>query len=138
MKPWARPWRRSLAAIDTNVFIRLLTQDDPVLTAKAEAHLSAHAPLWISVSVLVETYHVLTKLYGWKKPAMVALLQSITSSRSFVFQDQSAVVAATHQWVTAKAGFVDCLNVALAGAHGKGPLATFDRSAAGLAGATKA
>jgi predicted nucleic-acid-binding protein len=126
-----------LAAIDTNIFIRLVTQDDPLLTPKAEAYLSAHAPLWISVSVLVETYHVLTRLYGWDKPAVVALLNAVANSREFALQDQNAVVAAANQWVTAKAGFVDCLNVALAGAHGRGPLATFDRNAAKLIGATK-
>ena len=126
-----------MAAIDTNIFIRLLTQDDPVLTKRAEAHMLAHAPLWISASVLVETYHVLTRLHGWEKPAFIALLQAMTSSRQFIFQDQSAVVAATNQWVKAKAGFVDCLNVALAAAHGKGPLATFDKNAAKLIGASK-
>jgi predicted nucleic-acid-binding protein len=126
-----------LAAIDTNVLVRLLTQDDPVLTPKAEAYLAAHAPLWISVAVLVETFYVLTKLYQWEKPALQAMLQASTHSRQFVFQDQPAVVAAANQWVTAKAGFVDCLNVELARTHGTGPLATFDAGAAGLPGAAR-
>lgn len=125
-----------MAAIDTNVFIRLLTQDDPVLTPKAEAYLVAHAPLWISASVLVETFYVLTKLYAWDKPTFLAMLQATTNSRDFVFQDQPAVVAAANQWAAAKAGFVDCLNVELAKAHGKGPLATFDKDAAKLPGTT--
>ena len=104
---------------------------------KAEAYLSAHAPLWIPVSVLVETCHVLTKLYGWSKPALLAMLQTSTNSRHFVFQDQGAVVAATRQWITAKAGFVDCLNVELARAHGQGHLATFGRQALKLPGTAK-
>ena len=126
-----------MAAVDTNVLIRLMTQDDPELARKAEAFLAAHAPLWISVSVLVETVYVLTRLYRWDKPAIIALLQSTASSREFVYHEQAAVVAATRQWVTAKAGFVDCLNVELAKAHGRGPLATFDRDAARLVGATR-
>ena len=126
-----------MAAIDTNVFVRLLTQDDPVLTRKAEAYLLANAPLWISIAVAVETIYVLTKLYGWGKPALLAMLQTTTNSRQFVFQDQSAVVAATNQWLTAKAGFVDCLNAELARLHGKGPLATFDKHAAILPGSVK-
>ena len=84
MKPSAKPWRRNLAAIDTNVLVRLLTQDDPVLTPKAEAYLAAHAPLWISVAVLVETFYVLTKLYQWEKPALQAMLQASTHSRQFL------------------------------------------------------
>ena len=100
------------------------------------AGVAAHAPLWISAPVLVETFHVLARLYGWGKPALVAMLQATTNSRQFIFQDHSAVVAATQRWATAKAGFVDCLNVELAKAHGKEPLATFDRDAARLPGAT--
>ena len=115
-----------MAAIDSNVLIRLLAQDDPVQTQKAEAYLLAHAPLWISLPVLVETFYVLARLYGWKKPALIAMLQSSTNSRHFTFQDQAAVVAAITEWTSAKAGFVDCLNVALSRTHGKGSLATFD------------
>ena len=116
-----------MAAIDTSVLIRLLTQDDPVQTGVAEAHLQSHAPLWISIAVLVEAFYVLARLYGWKKPALLAMLQSITNSRQFTFQDQAAVISAMNDWVLSKAGFVDCLNVALARVHGQEPLATFDR-----------
>lgn len=126
-----------MAAVDTDVLIRLLTQDAPGPTRKAEALLAAHAPLWISLPVLVESHFVLTRLYGWQKPALVAMLQAMTSSREFIFQDQAAVLAATSQWLTAKAGFIDCLNVALSDAHGRGPLATFVQQAAKLPGATR-
>lgn len=126
-----------MAALDTNVFVRLLTQDDPELVRKAEAHLAAHAPLWIPIPVVVETYHVLTRLYGWQKPAMVAMLQAATNSRQFMFQDHAAVVAAANLWIKAKAGFVDCLNIELARAHEQEPLATFDRDAARLPGAAR-
>ena len=117
-----------MAALDTNVLVRLLAQDDPAQTRKAEAFLSSHAPLWISVSVLVETMYVLARLYKWEKPALLAMLQATTSSRDLVFQDQAAVVAALGRWTHAKAGFVDCLNVELALGHGQAPLATFDKN----------
>ena len=124
-----------MAAIDTKVLIRLLAQDDPVQTEKAEAYLLANAPLWISLPVLVETFYVLARLYGWKKPALVAMLQATTNSRHFTFQDQAAVVAAMTQWTSAKAGFVDCLNVELSRTHGKGSLVTFDLDVLKLQGA---
>ena len=126
-----------MAAIDTNVLVQLLTQDDPILTAKAEAYLLAQAPVWVSVSVLVETFYVLARLYGWEKSALLAMLETICNSRQFIFQDQPAIVDATRHWVAAKPGFVDCLNVALARVHGKGPMATFDKDAAMLPGAAK-
>lgn len=87
--------------------------------------------------MLVETIHVLSRLYGWDKPALIALLKSMANSRDFIFHDQAAMVAATNRWVTAKAGFVDCLNVELAKAHGKDPLATSDKDVARLPGATR-
>ena len=116
-----------MAAIDSNVLIRLLAQDEPGQARKAEAYLLAHSPLWISVSVLVETFYLLARLYGWKKPALLAMLQTTSNSRHFTFQDQAAVVAAVNAWAKAKVGFVDCLNVELAKHHGKAPLATFDQ-----------
>jgi len=127
-----------LAAIDTNLFVRLLTQDNPALVPKAEAYLLAHAPVWIPIPVVVETHHVLTKLYGWGKPAMLATLRAATNSRQFTFQDQAAVAAAVELWSKAKAGFVDCLNIELAKANGQEPMATFDRDAAKLPGAVRA
>jgi len=116
-----------MAAIDTSVLVRLLVQDDPEQTEKAEVYLQANAPLWLSLSVLVETFYVLMRLYGWKKPALLAMLQSTSNSRHFTYQDQAAVVAGSSEWAKAKAGFVDCLNVELARVHGKVPLATFDK-----------
>lgn len=126
-----------MAAVDTNILVRLLTQDDPVQTRKAEAYLLAQAPLWVPLSVLVETVHVLSRLYGWSKPVLVAVLQGMTHSRHLNLQDQPAVAAATALWSTAKAGFVDCLKVELAKFHGKEPLATFDKEAAKLPGAMR-
>ena len=123
-----------MAAPDTNVLIRLLTQDDPAQTEKAEAYLLTHTPLWISISVLVETFYVLGRLYGWKKPALLAMLRSVGNSRQFTFQDQPAVVAATDRWTHSKAGFIDCLNVELARCHGREPLATFDKALLDLPG----
>jgi predicted nucleic-acid-binding protein len=126
-----------MAAIDTNLFIRILAKDDPVQTPRAKAYVEAHAPVWVSVSVLVETFDVLSASYKWRKAELLAMIQATTSSRHFVFQDQAAVVAAANQWIGAKAGFVDCLNVELARAHGKGPLVTFDKDAAKLQGTTR-
>jgi predicted nucleic-acid-binding protein len=126
-----------LAALDTNLFVRLLTQDDPALVRKAESYVLANAPVWIPIPVVVEAYHVLARLYGWEKPAMLAMLRAATNSRQFNFQDQPAVASAAELWSRTKAGFVDCLNIELARVHGKAPLATFDKDAARLPGAAR-
>lgn len=123
-----------MAALDTNVLVRVLAQDEPSLAGRAEACVRAHAPVWIPLPALMETCHVLARLYRWEKPALLAMLRTIAHSRDFLCQDHAAVVDATEQWAKSKAGFVDCLNAALAQAHRQGPLATFDRDALRLPG----
>ena len=101
------------------------------------AFLEQHGPLWISGAVLTETVWILTSVYGWDKPKLLAMLHAAVESRDFAFQDQAAVPAAVRLFPKVKAGFVDCLAVELAKAHGESPLATFDKAASSLPGAVK-
>lgn len=124
-----------MRAVDTNVLVRLLVADDPKQTARAEAFLAAGPPLWISTVVLVETVWVLTAVYGWKKPQLVAMLETATASRDLSVQAVDAVRAALDQYRESRADFPDCLALELARAEGHLPFATFDRAAARLPGA---
>lgn len=126
-----------MAAIDTNLLVRILAKDDPIQTAKAKAYVEANAPAWVSLPVLVETFYTLESFHKWDKATLLGMLHGITNSRHFALQDQAAVAQAARLWQTAKTGFMDCLNVSLATAHGEGPLATFDKDASKLPGAFK-
>lgn len=121
-----------MRAVDTNVLVRLLVADDPRQTNRAEAFLAAGRPVWISSVVLVETVWVLSAVYGWRKPQLVAMLDTATDSKDLCFQSVDAVRAALHLYRTSRADFPNCLALELARAEGHLPFATFDKATAGL------
>jgi predicted nucleic-acid-binding protein len=124
-----------MRAVDTNVLVRLLVADDPAQTSKAESFLAAGRPVWVSTVVLVETVWVLSAVYGWKKPQLLAMLDTATTSKDFGFQLVDAVRAALGLYRASKADFPDCLALELARAEGHLPFATFDKATARLPGA---
>ena len=121
-----------MRAADTNVLVRLLAVDDLAQTSRAEAFLAAGRRLWISGIVLVETVWVLSSVYGWKKPQILAMLETITASRDFAFQSIEAVRAAVGLYRTSKADVSDCVALELARAEGHLPFATFDKATSRL------
>ena len=121
-----------MRAADTNVLVRLLAVDDLAQTSRAEAFLAAGRCLWISGIVLVETVWVLSSVYGWKKPQILAMLETITASRDFAFQSIEAVRAAVGLYRTSKADVSDCVALELARAEGHLPFATFDKATSRL------
>jgi predicted nucleic-acid-binding protein len=121
-----------MRAVDTNVLVRLLTAGDRAQTRRAEAFLEAGRPVWISTVVLVETVWVLSAVYGWTRPQLLALLQAAVASRDFAFQTIGAVRSAVELFVASKADFADCLALELARAEGHVPFATFDKATAKL------
>lgn len=121
-----------MAAVDTNVLVRLLVADDPAQTKRAENFLAAQCPVWISTVVLVETVWVLMTVYLWSKAQTLAMLHTATNSRDFAFQSLEPVRAAIHLYTSSKADFSDCLALELARAEGHLPFATFDKTTAKL------
>ena len=121
-----------MAAVDTNVLVRLLVADDPAQTRRALAYLEARRPLWVSTVVLVETVWVLTAVYGWSKAQIVAMLETASNSRDFAFQSVETVRAAIAVYAFGKADFSDCLALELARTEGHLPFATFDKATARL------
>jgi predicted nucleic-acid-binding protein len=124
-----------MAAVDTNVLVRLLMSDDPTQTRRAMAFLESHRPVWVSTVVLVETVWVLSTVYRWSKPQIVVMLHTAVASRDFAFQSAAEVRGALQLYVSGKADFADCLALELARAEGYLPFATFDKSTAKLPGA---
>jgi predicted nucleic-acid-binding protein len=121
-----------MAAVDTNVLVRLLVADDPAQTRRALAYLETRRPLWVSTVVLVETVWVLTAVYGWSKAQILAMLETAGNSRDFAFQSVETVRTAIAAYVSGKADFSDCLALELARVEGHLPFATFDKATAKL------
>lgn len=57
--------------LDTSVAVRYLVNDDPALAERAGRIIDSDITLWLSDSTLVEIAHVLTRVYGVPRAAVV-------------------------------------------------------------------
>lgn len=128
-----------MAALDTNVLVRLLQKDDARQLARARALVStaveAGRVLFVPVSVVLELEWVLRSVFGLDKADVLATLSKLLSATELEFESEPAVELALHDYENGSAEFSDCLHVALARAAGHLPLWTFDRAAAKVDGA---
>jgi len=128
-----------VAALDTNVLVRYLVQDDPVqgeLAARLIGHgVRAGSPLFVPVSVLLELEWVLRSAFGFEKSAVLTTLSRLLGSFELSFQAEGAVEIALAQYEHGAADFADCVHAALASQAGEVPLWTFDKAAARMPGA---
>ena len=84
-----------MAAIDSNVLVRFLVQDDAA-QGDAAARLMRRAvesgqTLFIPVTVLLESESVLRSVFGFNKPAVLAALMRLMGSYELRFESESAV-----------------------------------------------
>lgn len=113
-----------MLAVDTNIVVRILTQDDPTQTTQARRLLAANQT-FVADSVLLETEWVLRSLYR------LAALDVVAGLRRFigldgVTLDNPARVAAALDSAEAGFDFADALHLAHA-AHCEA-FVTFDKS----------
>ena len=120
-----------MIALDTNILIRLLVQDDPGQTALAERLLreaaEAGEPCFISDPVLCEMEWVLESCYRAKKPEVLAAVQELLAGKLFVFEEREILLQALAKYQVGKADFSDCLIGAKARAKGARTTYTFER-----------
>jgi predicted nucleic-acid-binding protein len=82
-----------MTAVDTNVVVRLLTEDDVKQAAAAKSLLAAE-PIWISKTVLLETEWVLRSAYGFSEGTVRDALGKLLGLKNVHAEDESAVAAA--------------------------------------------
>lgn len=82
-----------MIAVDTNVVVRLLTQDDPRQAAAAKS-LFAGGPIWIAKTVLLETGWVLRSLYGYDERAIRDALTRLLGLKNVHTEDKPSMAAA--------------------------------------------
>jgi predicted nucleic-acid-binding protein len=82
-----------MIAVDTNVLVRLLTEDDPEQAAAARI-LFAEKPIWIAKTVLLETGWVLRTLYGFDASAIRDALTRLLGLNNVRAADELSVAAA--------------------------------------------
>ncbi|MCC6195547.1 MAG: type II toxin-antitoxin system VapC family toxin [Burkholderiales bacterium] len=111
-----------MRALDTNVLVRALMQDDAAQGRRAQACLNAQ-PVYIPVTVILELEWVLRSRYGCSSKSIADALERLAILENAVVGEQAAVVAAARKmrqgW-----NFADALHHALAA--GCEDFATFD------------
>ena len=119
-----------MRALDTNVLVRALVQDDAEQGQRAQAFLGAQ-PVYVPVTVVLELEWVLRSRYGYAPKAIANAIEKLAILENAVVGEQAAVVAAAAKmrqgW-----DFADALHHALAA--GCDDFATFDANLARRAG----
>lgn len=126
-----------MIAIDTNVLVRYLAQDDAVqspLASRVIEALTAEAPGFIPVVVLVETVWVLARAYKTPRQQIAATLETLLRSRELAIEKADVAYLALATYRNTNAGFADALIAHGARLAGCRETLTFDRVAASAAG----
>ncbi len=128
-----------MIALDTNVLIRYLVNDDSQQAEVSRvllAGLTSHQPGFVCREVVVELVWVLDRAYGFSRDHIATILEALIATEELHFEAADDVVRATHAYRRAGAGFSDQMILAAAKRVGANTLYTFDRQAARLPGAT--
>jgi predicted nucleic-acid-binding protein len=123
-----------MIALDTNVVIRALTQDEPAQARKA-ARIMRGDSLHVSKTVLVEVEWVLRKAYGFPAERINRALGRFVGLTALRVEDRPAVLRAL-DWHARGMDFADALH--LASSSAASAFATFDATFARRASQTLA
>jgi predicted nucleic-acid-binding protein len=115
-------------ALDTNLLVRYLVDDDPKLGARA-TELIASERCFVSRVVLLEVFQVLESVYDLGKPDLLRSVEAIFGLDNVTVEAHLATARAV-SWYAQGMDFGDAL--VLAAADGRDYLATFDRDFARL------
>lgn len=126
-----------MIAIDTNVLVRFLTQDDPEQGAIARrflAGLTVDHPGFVAREVLVELVWVLERAYGCSRAEIASALEGLLAAAELEVEASDDVGAVLHVYRDQGFGFADLMIAAAGRRVGAESLVTFDRKAARLPG----
>ena len=128
-----------MAALDTNVLVRYVVQDDSGQLAAARRLIGRCVadgePLFVPATVTLELEWVLRASFGYAKNDVLQVLSALFSAAELTFESERALEVALQLYRESTADFADCLHVALAAEAGQRPLWTFDKAAAKVSGA---
>lgn len=129
-----------MIALDTNVLVRLLTDDDPVQAGAAqrllETKASLQSPTFVDRVALVELVWVLQRRYGYGRDAIADAVVALLRTPVLRLENPARVIGAVRIYRDSAADFAGVMLVLGARTAGCEALATFDRRAAKLDGAT--
>lgn len=128
-----------MAALDTNLLVRFLVEDDEAQLLAAKKLITncllAGETLYVPVTVSLELEWVLRSNFGFGKATVMQTLSQLLSSAELSFESEGALEVALALYGHGTADYSDCLHVALASEAGEQPLWTFDKAASKVEGA---
>jgi len=120
-----------MIALDTNVLVRFLVEDDEKQSRRAtsliENTVSRGDELFISDFVMCETVWVLASAYRFTRSEVAEVLARLMRARSVVFTSSDRLVRALQAYRDGTGDFADYLIREIARGAGADTVATFDR-----------
>lgn len=111
-----------MVAIDTNIVVRLLVNDDPLQTGKT-VELFSKNKIFISKTVVLETEWVLRGVYNLERTTINSALKSLLSLEQVIIEDEAGVFEALSSHLQGM-DFADAIH--LASSRMAKSFATFD------------
>jgi predicted nucleic-acid-binding protein len=124
-------------ALDTNVLVRFLVQDDPLqaqLATKVIDQLTDDAQGFVSREVLIELVWVLERAYRLGRAEIAVALDGLLSATELDIEGSDEVAPALELYRNNGFGFADLMIAAAARRACANELVTFDRKASRLPG----
>lgn len=119
-----------MIAIDTNVLLRYLVEDDVRQAAAARKlldGLSVERPAFICREVMIETVWVLERSYRFAREQIAGVLADLVMAETLVVEAADAVSRSAARYRQSNAGFADLMIAEAADRVEAWPLFTFDR-----------
>ena len=120
-----------MIALDTNVLVRFLVEDDKVQSRRArklvEEAVMNQEDLFVPDLVVVETVWVLKRSYGLKREAIATVLRMLLGARNLRFESSDRMARAISAFEKGRGGFSDYLIREVASEWECESVATFDR-----------
>ena len=126
-----------MIALDTNVLVRYLVDDDAEQAQAARTlleGLTAERSGFVCREVIVELVWVLQRTYGLSRDWIAAVLEDLVATEGLDIEAADDVARAVFRYRRGGAGFADLMIAAAAERSGAFPLYTFDRKAAQIEG----
>lgn len=126
-----------MIALDTNVIVRFLTQDEPEqsrLASETFDSLDDYSKGFVCREVLLELVWVLERAYGYSRAEIAAAVNGLLSSTELMIETPNDVGCALELYRSESFGFADLMIAAAARRVGAKELITSDRKAARLPG----
>ncbi len=126
-----------MIALDTNVLVRYVTQDDPIQSRAATKlidSLSGDSSGFVAMIVVVELVWVLQGSYQSKRDEIVRVLETLLRSKELIVERAELVWQALRRFSLGRADFADCLIERCGYAAQCQHTVTFDQKAASAAG----